>query len=76
MSVWRKIHVEFLVPAEFLLCMEEKLKTEVRPLCSQVIYVSVLDKCSISLAVIVEGMSVSGAGRSARVIFQHSSLSL
>lgn len=54
------MHVEFLMPVEFLLCMEEKLETEVRPLCSQVIYVSVLDKCSISLAVIVKGMSVRG----------------
>lgn len=75
-SVWRKVHIEFLVPIEFLLCREEKLETEVRPLCSQAIYVSVLDKCSISLAVIVKGMSVSGAGKSARVVFPHSYLSL
>jgi len=52
------MHIELFMSAEFLLYTEEKLESEVRPLCNQVICVSVLDKCNISLHITAKGMSV------------------
>lgn len=52
------MHKELFMPVEFLLYTEEKLEPEVRPLCNQVVCLSVLDKCNISLHIIAKGMSV------------------